>query len=925
MLVVLISEKPSIAEAIARNFGSSYQHRKEAMPVYEFTQKLDGKECVFLSTSVAGHIYEVDFCPELNNWAVPPTRLFEKGNIRYSPASGGSKVIGHLKHCCKKADKLILCLDNDREGENISFEVLRTVKDILPKGCQVHRARFSAVTKSELIRAFSNLDSPNKNMSDAVEARQEIDLKIGVAFTRYQSTELRGMFSDLRTEVVSYGPCQTPTLGFCVERHDEITRFRPKPYYELLGSIYIGGETHKVRWLNSRADSSSALEKRMSAINEAGKKCRITTVNTSTQKKVRPLPMNTVEMLKQASTRLGLSPFEALTQAEHLYISGFISYPRTESTVYPESFDLKSVVKSISKGSNQKLVEHSKLLLTQGLITGRKGTDCGDHPPITPTDLIPGPQGNTPLYSLIAKHFLATISPDAVYSKMSIEMVHDEIPEERFSLGLIRLDTPGWKALYETIDVADKNSDEEDLTADADSYLTKETLDRTVFVGAKLTLTNISIVNGMTKPPSHLSEADLLGLMERHGIGTDASMATHINNIVTRTYVEIKKTGRKRLLVPSSLGISLVHGYHIIDSDLVSPQLRANIERDVTQVAEGKVGKQVLIDRVLEKFLGKFLFFQTNFSKLIALLEAKFSSIRTTGRPFVRCGDCWRYMRLIEQSPPRIYCPQCDKLYTLPSKGKLVAAENAICPYDSWPLVGHTLGQQEKHTLICPRCYVYGAPKGLVPRYKEAAKLLGQPTDFEDVQALTCETCLNGDCKYSLVSRTVGRCPMCSADKIDVIDPSEDSSESTPEDPPRIVITIDLGKGKEPEKRAATCASQITSGFLYLDTATQKNFPQVCCTGCKFIAAIVNSDVKMLSEKCSECGLRKIRIDNVRVPELRGTSVTGCVLCDKEALARHVTYPQKQAWNGRRPHTNTRGRRGPPSEKRKGARRGGRR
>ena len=87
----------------------------------------------------------------------------------------------------------------------------------------------------------------------------------------------------------------------------------------------------------------------------------------------------------------------------------------------------------------------------------------------------------------------------------------------------------------------------------------------------------------MTKPPSELSESDLLGLMEHHGIGTDASMASHINNICERGYVSIQA---QRRLVPTSLGLSLARGYAEVDPDLMAPELRGNIEKKVNEIAK---------------------------------------------------------------------------------------------------------------------------------------------------------------------------------------------------------------------------------------------------------------------------------------------------------------------------------------------------
>lgn len=329
----------------ASHHALACRHHSSKLPVWEYDSTFQGKPATFLVTSVAGHIFSCDFPSEYQNWdAVDPGQLYDAPTVRKVEAQG---VVHHLQDWAKGCKYLVLWLDCDREGENICFEVIDVVKGKMspPPGNQqyIYRAKFSAIAKPDIQQAMQTLGEPNENEAAAVDARQELDLKVGVSFSRLQTRYFQGKYGNLDSTLISYGPCQTPTLGFCVQRADEIAIFQPQDFWRVEVLIEAGGRDIALEHDRGRIFDIETARLFETLVSEAGV-LSITGVKESEVKKGRPAGMNTAEMMKQASKGLGMSPHHAMQIAERLYLSGYISYPRTETTAYPASFDIWGTV-----------------------------------------------------------------------------------------------------------------------------------------------------------------------------------------------------------------------------------------------------------------------------------------------------------------------------------------------------------------------------------------------------------------------------------------------------------------------------------------------------------------------------------------------------------------------------------------------------
>lgn len=122
--------------------------------------------------------------------------------------------------------------------------------NFFPLKRNILRSHFSAITDTDIKRAMNNLGKPNKNESLSVDARQELDLRIGCAFTRFQTRFFQGKYGDLDSNLVSYGPCQTPTLFLCVERLDKIKSHKPETFWYLDPELQDAksGKSFNVKW-----------------------------------------------------------------------------------------------------------------------------------------------------------------------------------------------------------------------------------------------------------------------------------------------------------------------------------------------------------------------------------------------------------------------------------------------------------------------------------------------------------------------------------------------------------------------------------------------------------------------------------------------------------------------------------------------------
>jgi hypothetical protein len=335
------------------------------------------------------------------------------------------------------------------------------------------------------------------------------------------------------------------------------------------------------------------------------------------------------------------------------------------------------------------------------------------------------------LYDMVTRHFLASVSPDATYLSITVSF-HS-----------------GGGGFVEVFTATGRRMLDAGFTLILPHLYREDTILPPFQEGVLVEVSppGITVRQGKTSPPGYLTESELLGLMESHGVGTDASMATHINNICERNYVYV---GGGRTLMPTELGVALVHGYHLIDAELVLPLARSGIEAQCTLIAKGEARKEDVVRSSLIMFEAKFLYFVSKIAKMDALFEATFSPLKDSGEcvPMSRCGKCKRYMTFMPMRPQRLFCPTCNETHSLPQNGTVKLYKELRCPIDDYELVLFSLGNTDqalgKTYPLCPYCYNHPPHDGF---YSPAGAKMG------------CNSCLHPTCAHALMRHAVCQCP----------------------------------------------------------------------------------------------------------------------------------------------------------------------
>jgi DNA topoisomerase-3 len=473
-----------------------------------------------------------DFPSQYRSWhSCDPSALFD-AQIDAFVNKENAPIAKNIETQARHSQFLYIWTDCDREGEHIGTEIrdvaFKTNTRLREAG-KTMRARFSNIERAHVINAARNPVPLDEAQADAVATRMEIDLRVGASFTRNLSLTLQPLFPpppppEKSKQVISYGSCQFPTLGFVVERYQRVRNFVPEAFWSVKVMHQKDGIKVNFNWtrnhLFDRAVVVTLFERCLAAHT-----AKVTKVQTKPTSKWKPLPLTTVELQKCGSRFLRMDSQKVMQIAESLYQKGFISYPRTETDQYDKGMDLRALVQKQTQGNPWS--SFAQELIDGGFQTPRDGRNNDKaHPPIHPVTFVAMDSlqhDQQKVYEFVVRRFLACCSQDAKGSKTEVDILYGA---ETFSASGLTVLERNYLDVYPY----DKWTSSQDLPHFSEGEIFEPTEAR--------------IHEGQTSAPGYLTEPELIALMDVNGIGTDATMAEHIAKIKERQYVEVRPRGR---------------------------------------------------------------------------------------------------------------------------------------------------------------------------------------------------------------------------------------------------------------------------------------------------------------------------------------------------------------------------------------------
>ena len=622
---------------------------------------------------------------------------------KYITIRGKGEILAGLRKEVKKADKIYLATDPDREGEAISWHLMKALK---LEGKKVYRISFNEITKSAVKASLKNARDIDMDLVDAQQARRVLDRIVGYKISPVLWAKVkRGL---------SAGRVQSVALRIIADREDEIAAFIPEEYWSLDANFKVKGEKKPLtaKFYGTKDEkitihNEEELHKILADLEEA--EYEVVDVKRGERSKKAPLPFTTSTLQQEASKALNFATSKTMRIAQQLYEGvdikgsgtvGLITYLRTDSTRISEEADANARA-YVGKSYGEEYVAETASEQKQK----NDGKNIQDaHEAIRPSDVTRVPaeikesltRDQFRLYQLIWKRFVASRMQPAKYETTSVKIGADDY---RFTVSASKIIFEGFRLAYVESDEEKQSGNVMVNSIDKDSELTKESFD---------------YKQHFTQPPAHYTEASLVKTLEELGIGRPSTYAPTISTIITRRYV----AKENKNLYMTELGEVVNNIMKQSFASIVDVNFTAYMEGLLDMIAEGKVEWKSVISN-----------FYPDLKEAVEKAEKELETVKIEDEVTdVVCEECGRNM-VIKYGPhgkflacpgfPEcrntkpylekigVACPKCGKDIVLKKtkKGRRYygCEDNPECDFMSW---------QKPSEEKCPKCGSYMVEKG---------------------------------------------------------------------------------------------------------------------------------------------------------------------------------------------------------------------
>lgn len=581
---------------------------------------------------------------------------------KYITIRGKGPVLQELKTAAKKAKKIYLAADPDREGEAIAWHLANALSIDADSDCRVV---FNEITKEAVINSFKTPRPLNRDLVDAQQARRVLDRLVGYNISPILWKKVK--------KGLSAGRVQSVALRLIIDRENEIKSFVPEEYWSIEGlfeknskpfdAMFYGTASEKQK-LSSQEDVDAILK------SMKGKNFTVSKV-VKKERKRNPSPAFTTSSLQQeAARKLNFRARKTMMLAQQLYEGidlgkkqgtvGLITYMRTDST------RISDTAKNEAKGLIEEKYGKEYLSTTTAAKSSKKTQDA--HEAIRPTSALRSPdevkailsRDQFRLYKLIWERFIASQMSPAVLDTVSVDLENQGVI---FRATGSQVKFPGFMKVY--VEGSDDQVDDKDkLLPDLEE-------------GEKVKATSIEPKQHFTQPPPRFTEARLVKTLEELGIGRPSTYAPTLDTIQKRGYVALDS----KRFVPTELG-TIVHELMVeFFPDIINIEFTAQMEKDLDLIEEGQIEWVNLIDQFYGKFEKHVKHADEEMEKIEIKDEPTGEDCEKCGSPmvyklgrygkFMACSnfpDCRNTKAIVKEIG--VGCPKCKKGQLLERKSK---------------------------------------------------------------------------------------------------------------------------------------------------------------------------------------------------------------------------------------------------------------